>query len=492
MKKVKILTITLSIILIAMIAFGGIYIKYQNRMENKVKDFSYAMNLKGARNIRLKLKTGNKTIVKDSSGNEVKNSSNLTDEEIAEKGYVKEEQAYNNDEEKNVDNYKKAKKIIENRLKELDIENYITKIDEQTGDILIEIPEDDKTDSTISGLNTVGKFEIIDSETKEVLMTNSDIKKAEVLYGSGSTSTTTSSGTTVYLSIEFNKEGSKKLEDISTKYVKSDENTTNTDNSNDTTNETEETNKTDSNSSSTEEKKITMKIDDEEIMSTSFDETLKTGKLQLSIGKASTDKKTVQGYAEQAKNMAVVLDTGNLPLTYEVDGNEYIISDININTIQIFIYAVIAIIAIALIIMIIKFKLLGLLGTVSYIGFAAVFSLLLKYANVAISFEGLFGILLTLILNYIFVYSFISKIKEVNVSKANKETNKEFLIKIIPIIIMVITFCFIKWEPISSFGMIMFWGILLIFIYNIVITNSLLKIKLNNKLGGKESNEENK
>ena len=69
MKKVKILTITLSIILIAMIAFGGIYIKYQNRMENKVKDFSYAMNLKGARNIRLKLKTGNKTIVKDSSGN---------------------------------------------------------------------------------------------------------------------------------------------------------------------------------------------------------------------------------------------------------------------------------------------------------------------------------------------------------------------------------------------------------------------------------------
>ena len=39
-----------------MIAFGGIYIKYQNRMENKVQDFSYAMNLKGARNIRLKLK----------------------------------------------------------------------------------------------------------------------------------------------------------------------------------------------------------------------------------------------------------------------------------------------------------------------------------------------------------------------------------------------------------------------------------------------------
>ena len=38
MKKVKILTITLAIILVTAISFGGIYIQTQNRMENKIKN----------------------------------------------------------------------------------------------------------------------------------------------------------------------------------------------------------------------------------------------------------------------------------------------------------------------------------------------------------------------------------------------------------------------------------------------------------------------
>ena len=44
MKKVKILTITLAIILITAIAFGGIYVQKQNRMENVVEDYKYAMD----------------------------------------------------------------------------------------------------------------------------------------------------------------------------------------------------------------------------------------------------------------------------------------------------------------------------------------------------------------------------------------------------------------------------------------------------------------
>ena len=39
MKKIKIVTITLAIILITMIAFFGIYSPVQNRMENKVKNY---------------------------------------------------------------------------------------------------------------------------------------------------------------------------------------------------------------------------------------------------------------------------------------------------------------------------------------------------------------------------------------------------------------------------------------------------------------------
>ena len=95
MKKIKILTITLAIIAITMIAFFGVYTQEPNRMENQMKDYSLAMDLKGSRNIRLKVNTENKTTIKDAEGKEVEEE-NLTDEEIAEKGYTKEEIPNNN------------------------------------------------------------------------------------------------------------------------------------------------------------------------------------------------------------------------------------------------------------------------------------------------------------------------------------------------------------------------------------------------------------
>ena len=85
MKKLKMLTIVLVVILITMIAFGGIYIQKQNRMENIIKNYSYAMDLKGARNIRLKVNQENKTVIKDSEGKEVESSEDLTDDKIKEK-----------------------------------------------------------------------------------------------------------------------------------------------------------------------------------------------------------------------------------------------------------------------------------------------------------------------------------------------------------------------------------------------------------------------
>lgn len=471
MKKVKLITITLAIVLVTMVAFFGVYVQEQNRMEDKVKDYSYAMDLKGARNVKLKVNTSSKTIIKDSEGNEVENSEELTDEQITEKGYTKEEILNNSEEILNLENYRKSKDVIEERLKKLKVDNYIIKLDEQTGDIIIELTENDNTDAIISNLGTTGKFEIIDSQTKEVLMDNNDIKLAKVMYGSNN-QTTTSSGTSVYLNIEFTKEGTKKLEDISNKYVKVEEST---DNAEDTQSETE---------NDASENKITMQIDDEEIMSTSFEEPIRTGSLQLSVGTASTDNKTIQEYVNRASNMATVLDTGKIPVKYDVDNNEYILSDITDNELKIIAYIGFAIIILALIVLAIRYKSSGVLGAISFIGLVSIFALAIRYTNVIISIEGIFGIVLVLILNYIFINKLLLKLKEKSkkldkeiVKTSIKETYKEFFIKIIPICITVIIFCFIKWVPISSFGMIMFWGITLIAIYNFIVTNSLLKIK---------------
>lgn len=487
MKKVKTLTIILTIVLVTMVAFVGVYTQQQNRMTNKVKDYSYAMDLKGTRNIRLKVATDTKTTIKDADGNEVEGSEDLTDEQIQEKGYTKEETPSNTEEVLNKENYNKSKKIIEERLKKLNIDNYTLKVDETTGDILIEIPENDTTDSIVSNIATVGKFEIVDSETNEVLMDNNDIKLSNVLYGSDSSATSSSSGTVVYLNIEFNKEGKKKLEDISGKYVKT-ENSDSTEGKDETedTEKTENTETTENSkdTESTTEKKITMKIDDEEIMSTSFDEPITTGKLQLSVGSSTTDEKTLKGYVEQASNMATILDTGRIPVKYEVEENKYVLSDITTNELNIVCYVITGIAILGLIVLILKYKTSGLLGAISYVGLASIFLLIIRYANVVLSIEGIFGIAITLILNYILINKLLFKLKnemseETTMKDVMKKTYKEYLIKIIPICIAVITFCFINWAPISSFGMVMFWGIALIIIYNLLITNNLLKIKAN-------------
>ncbi len=460
MKKIKILTITLVIIAITMIAFFGVYTQVQNRMENQIKDYTDAMDLKGSRNIRLTVSTGNTTVVKDAEGKVIEEE--LTDEQIAEKGYTKEEVPDNKEEIKNVENYKASKKVIEKRLKKLGVDNYHIKLDEQTGDIVIEFTENDQTDSIISNIKTAGKFEIVDSQTNEVLMNNGDIKKAKVMYGSGNSTGTVNSGTSVYLDIEFNKEGKKKLEEISNQYVKVEENTTEEENAN------EEENTTEENATDKEEKTVTMKVDNETIMSTSFEEPIKIGKLQLSVGSSATDADTLQGYVDQASNMATVLDTGHMPVKYELGENQYVLSDITTNDTEIAVYVVLAIIVLGIILLFIRYKVVGTLGIISYIGFISLFMLLVRYTNVVLSLEGILGILIVFVLDYRLINKLL---------KHNKiESYQEFFTQIIPIMILAITFCFIRWVPISSFGMVMFWGIVLIAIYNSIVTNYLLKI----------------
>lgn len=474
MKKVKIVTIVLAIILVTMIAFAGLYTQVQNRMENQIKDYEYAMDLKGRRNIRLEVDKTNQTVIKDSEGKIVENVETLTDEQITQNGYIKEEIPTNAAEILNEKNYINTKNIIEKRLEKLGVDNYIIKLDSKTGDIVVEIAENEMTDYVVSSISTIGKFEIVDSETNEVLMDNKDIKLVNVMYGTDNNSATSTS-TAVYLNIEFTKEGAEKLEDITNKYIVTEEvKTENTDSEN--SNETEGEQKT------TKEKKVTLKIDDSEIMSTSFEEPIKTGTIQLSIGTATTNESVLQQNIKQASNIATILDGGNMPIKYAMSENQYVLSDITNEDLKMVKCVIIAVSAILLLVLIIRHKVNGLIGAISHIGLAAIFVLLIKYTNVELSIEGIFGIVIVLILNYTFVNKILTKIKEEKINKniiaqQVKDSYKEFFIKIIPVCITSITFCFIKWSPISSFGMVMFWGILLIASYNLAITRNLLKLR---------------
>lgn len=476
MKTVKILTIILAIILVTMISFFGIYKQNKNQISNTVKNYSYAMDINGTRTIKLKVNSETEEVIKDSQGNIIEEA---TDEEIEQNGYIKEEVANNSQEILTEENYKKSKEIIEKRLKNKGIQNYTISLNEKTGEMIIEIPENSETDAVVGNLNTIGKFEIIDSDTKEVLLDNNNIKSSDVLYSS------TSTGTSVYLEVAFNKDGKNKLKEISKTYVESEQNNTTSENTVTTEDNTTENTTTET---TTVEKTIIMKIDDEEIMTTSFDEPITNGKIQLSVGTATSDSSTLEDYVSQAQNVATVLDSENLPIKYDIEKNQYILSSITEQDLLYIAIAVAIIVVIGIIVLIFKYKLNGLLAGISYVGLAAIYMLLIRYANVTISIESIFGIIIMLILNYIFTLILLNNIKKISkdkkeniVNKATIETYKKFFVRIIPICIMVIAFCFVKWIPISSFGMISFWGLAIIAIYNAIITRILLKIKVEDK-----------
>ena len=448
MKAIKLTTIILLIVLISMIGFFGIYKQNKNQMSNIIKDYTYAMDINGARNVRLVVDT-------------------------------------ENEEEKTVENYKKAQKIIEKRLKDAGVQEYNINLNETTGAITIEMPENTDTDSKVSNLNTTGKFEIKDESTDEVLLNNDDIKSSEVLYN------TTSNGTAVYLSIDFNKEGKNKLEEISKKYTHSHDEETNEATSNETETETNETteNSTEENSEETKnENKIKMEIDGQQIMSTSFEEPITNGKIQLSVGTASTDTKTIQGYFTQAQNVATVLDNGNLPVKYNVEKNQYILSNITEENLKCVAVAGCIVALIGIVILTIVFKTNGLVAGISEIGLAAIYLIVLRYTNVMISIESIVGIALILVLNYIFTFMILNNIKKMKKENAEKLVNKattnayiKFFNRSLPICIMAIASSFAKWIPLSSFGMVTVWGLVTIAIYNAIITKSILKIKEENK-----------
>ena len=453
----KIFIICLAVMLIAIIGFFGLYVKKQNRMENVMRKYDVAMDLKGGRVITIKPTQVKEEIIKDKDGNVINDK--LTDEEIKEKGYFKEE-VDKTLENVNYENIVKAKKIIEKRLNEMNVSNYVIKANEKNGEITVELEEDENTDEIVGNFWSSGKFEITDTETQESLMDNDDINKVDVMYNNSE------AGTSIYIDIVLTKDGKEKLKNISTTYKTLEKEEKPEENAEEKPEENAEEKPEE------KQKKVTLKIDNQEIMTTSFDEVIEMGKLQLSVGKPAKSNKEINENARRAGRMATILQNGTLPFEYEIFENEFVKSEIEKDEIDniILVFGIISIILIA--ILIVKHKKIGALAGISYIGLAGLFLIVLRYTNVIISLNGIFAIGLVLFLNYIFLMQ-ILKQKEI---KEIGKVYKKYFLTIMPVVIMAIVLAFINWLPISSFGMTMFWGITLIAIYNLCITVPMLKM----------------
>lgn len=490
-KKLKLITEILAIFVICLVSFVGIYTKNTNKMENKVKNYELSKDLKGYR--ELVFKVSDATEVLDSSGKVVGNTDNYTDSTIESNSYQKSENKINDDADLTEENYEKAKTIIEKRLKSLKVQDYNLSLNKENGDIYLQIPENSETDHTVSNILQVANFEIKDSEdTSNVLVTNEDLKKVSAMYN------TTTSGTTVYLQIEFNKNGKNILKNLSTGEYKTDENLTNTTNSTDNTTSEDENNtstseentssdenkentNTDSeNNTSSEEnkaqKKIILSIDSNDMITTSFDDPIEDGIIDLSMNKATTDKDSISDTLQSASTIAAVVNSGKMPLTYKVSENNYVNTDITSNDLQKAIYIVIAIVAVTLILLIVKYKAKGIIASIAYIGFVGLELLLVRYTNVIISLESIVAGIITLAINYMITYRLLKTHETDAELKAKVYANefKSIIIKSIPIFIIAVVFVFIQWTKVSTFGMTLFWGLILSIIYNYVVTRDMI------------------
>lgn len=63
--------------------------------------------------------------------------------------------------------------------------------------------------------------------------------------------------------------------------------------------------------------------------------------------------------------------------------------------------------------------------------------------------------------------------------------SKQFIIAIIPLAILAVTFALVRWQDIDSMGMIFFWAILIMLVYNAII----LLVKLFRPVETKKSNK---
>ena len=434
-QKLKVALVILFIILISLISFGGIFIQKGKSFENLVPEYKPGMDLEGGRRVSLVVDTSNNTVIYDKDGNVV--------EEEGEDTTTKEEPV-NSKDALTVENYNKSKNIMEKRLNEMGVTDYIIREDQTNGTIYVELPENSDTDLICSYLSIPGKFTVTNDDG-EVLLDGTHIKKAQVGYSY------VDSGTAIYLNIELNKEGTQIFKDITNTYVK-----TTDEEGNETT------------------KNISLNIDDTTLLTTYFESEISNGIIQMSIGGASSDNDSIQGYLQEASNLAVLLNTGDLPLVYNIEENMYVMSDITVDMFYIPAIILLAIILVGILFLIIKYRKDGFLSSIALIGYIATLLLVLRYTNVVLTMEGIVAIVISIVLDYIFTVYLLSLIKKDETSSLFKEALIKTIFIIIPVLITAVVLCFAGWLPIFSFGMAAFWGLLVIVLYNLIITRTLI------------------
>lgn len=463
----------LVIVLVCLISLGGIYVKKNNVMKNVLPDYVLGKDLDGSIIVKLDVNKSEDSSEdtkedenSDSEGDSQENNETQNTDENASEDQS-ETKTENGQAEQNiytVENYNKTKQIIEKRLKIVGMENYELRLDEQTGSIVIEVPESSEL-STIGSVIKTGKTELKIDETNEVIGDKNSIKNFKTSIDDSNKSS--GYGSAVKIEIQFSKDAVKKFKELNDNYVAPvDENGTTTEN------------------------KVSLLVDGTSIVSIEEKEFLESavnGSVQL-WGNFSTDNKVIDSALLSIDKVKMLIDTEDLPITYNANYvSEGIKSNINKT-------GVISVFAVLLIVMcvylLIKYKLQGLLGELSIVGLGSLILLTLRFTKIEISISTIVAFAGMLILQFIYLTQ-ILKTEKISEKVFNEKTGEytrmlipllifTIVAAIIPILAKSIIIPFGNIQEIANFGMVGFWGLILFELVNNILTKAMI-VKSKNK-----------
>lgn len=481
-KIIRNLVVALVVLVLSIIAFIGIFIERNGVFINIIPGFTYGMEIDGTRELRYLLDNTSeeKEVYVDDEGNikgvvpaeeTEETSSDLgisldtTVEEGAEAEVavpVSEEIPYKtevrtikvNPEVKTLEDFEQTKKVIQERLsKDKSIEYNIRLDTLSNNELILEVPNDDEQVNYVrSMIENKGHFEVLDSETGIILMDNSMIKKVAAGVGAAQDGSNSSQ---VYLTMTLTKEGKEKIKEISNKYVvSSDEN--GEDNS----------------------KTISITIDGVELVNTSFSEEYTSNILQLPLGNPTTDTEVLQEIFNYAELYETVLNSGEPVLTYALQSDHYIQSQITRDIIVIIEIIFAVAMLIISIIFIIKFKGNGVLAAILNVGYIAILVIVSRYSDIVITLNSSVAFLGAVILNIVFMYKYLKDVKAgKNVKEAFIDTFKKIYLSIIPICIIAVIFTCLGNAVVGSIGTVLFWGILVHIVYSFLVVRNMYASK---------------
>ena len=463
MKKYK-KTLTVVIILIlAILIFGAFYgVQITNEKGEKVNlipGFKLGMEFGDTRVITATVSDETITTIYDKEGKVVTPEEGKEYKE--EDGYTTVEQKTNIDAIRKVANYKKSRDIIKERLEKSNVSQFFIDLNEKNGELKIQIPEDANADEVQDIIQNSGGFMFLDGETFEVVLDSTYFKKADIMYSQGELETG------VFLQIELNEEGTAKLKELNEIYVET---------------TTTETNEAGEEEETTASKQVWVILNDALIGSTVLPNIVYDDKIMLTFG-VSNNSVELQTAIDYAEKEAILLNSGTAPLVYKYS-NEVEQSKIT-TKMMIYVFGAIgALFAIAFIYLVIKFKAKGFISVYFQIGFLGALFLIFRLTGTLITMEGMAGILMSMILNYIFTYIVLSNITK-GIEGMYKKSNLKFFLNTLPVYAVAVIFTFATRAHISSFGTTLFWGIVMIYIFNFIFSKYVYE---NLKIGGKHEN----